>query len=278
MIVNKFGGASIKNSEAIKRMGRICKEFMSHGVIVVSAMGKTTNLLEQVVINYYNGTPYIPFRRQFEDYHRQIMEELFTEGNPIYTSFTILLEELDEKLQKKPGLNFDFEYDQIVSFGELLSTRIIAAYLNQQGTDAIWVDIRNGLKTDSTFREGRVDWELSRKTISNDFPNATTKLYLTQGFIGSDINNLTTTLGREGSDFTAAVIANSLNAEKVVVWKDVPGIMCADPDWIPESPKIDKRCTCNSSKNHQTPSKQEHSVTGALIFKYIRSRYFYRFH
>ncbi|MFA6404308.1 MAG: aspartate kinase [Salinivirgaceae bacterium] len=122
----------------------------------------------------------------------------------------------------------------------MLSTHIIAAYLNQKGIAVIWVDIRNSLKTDSTFREGRVDWEISQKRILSDFSNADIKLYLTQGFIGTDMNNLTTTLGREGSDFTAAVIANAINAEKVVVWKDVLGIMCADPDWIPEAAKIEK--------------------------------------
>ncbi len=240
MIVNKFGGASIKSSEAIQRMNSICSEFMQHGVIVVSAMGKTTNLLEQLVINYCKETPYDKYRKEFELYHLQIIEKLFLRDNPIFQLFSVLLQELDEKLLKRPGFNFDFEYDQIVSFGELLSTKIVAAYLNQQGKKVTWVDIRNCLKTDSTFREGRVDWELSRKLMVEYFPDADSNLYLTQGFIGSDLNNLTTTLGREGSDFTAAVIANALNAEKVVVWKDVPGILCADPDWIPDTPKIDK--------------------------------------
>ncbi|MFA6404307.1 MAG: hypothetical protein WCX31_22170 [Salinivirgaceae bacterium] len=117
MIVNKFGGASIKSSEAIRRMAGICNEFMVHGVIVVSAMGKTTNLLEQIVVNYCNGTTYAPYRMQFENYHKQIIEELFTPESQIFVTFANLLHELDDKLAKKPGLNFDFEYDQIVSLG-----------------------------------------------------------------------------------------------------------------------------------------------------------------
>ncbi|MCK9208506.1 MAG: aspartate kinase [Salinivirgaceae bacterium] len=238
MIVNKFGGASIKNTEAIQRMANICKEHMSQGVIVVSAMGKTTNLLEKLTHHYYKGSDFQEFRQQFESYHRQIIESLFPLENQIFGEFSNVLKELDHKTSKKPSLNYDYEYDQIVSFGEMLSTRIVAAYLNLQQIKVEWVDIRNCLKTDSTFREGRINWELTGKLIAKQFADSDKKLFLTQGFIGSDQNNQTTTLGREGSDYTAAIIANSLNAQKVVVWKDVVGILCADPDWMSGAEKI----------------------------------------
>lgn len=238
MIVNKFGGASIKNAESIQRMAAICHEFMSSGVIIVSAMGKTTNLLEKLTLNYFNNVDFQEYRSQFEWYHIQIIKALFPEQHPVYDELQLIISELDQKTKKKPSSNFDYEYDQIVSFGELLSTKIIAAFLNYKGLKVEWVDVRNSIKTDSTFREGRINWELTGKRIQEHFKDADQKLYLTQGFIGSDQNNQTTTLGREGSDYTAAIVANSLNAQKVVVWKDVPGILCADPDWIPGADKI----------------------------------------
>lgn len=240
MIINKFGGASIKDIKALEQMVSICKTQIHQGVIVVSAMGKMTNLLEKLTINYVNRNPFDTFLSDFVSFHQSFLNKLFEPNHVVFNHFKELIQALETKLSKEPGLDFDFEYDQIVPFGELVSSRIVHAYQNLKGVSSEWIDIRNVLKTDSTFREGNVDWELTGGLISKQFNAFNTRLYLTQGFIGSDRNGLMTTLGREGSDFTAAILANCLQAEKVVVWKDVPGIMCADPDWIPNADKIEK--------------------------------------
>jgi len=234
MIINKFGGASIKDLQALEQMVSICKTQIHQGVIVVSAMGKMTNLLEMLTINYVNGQPFETFLNEFVSFHQTFLNKLFEPNHLVFSHFQELIHTLETKLSKKPGLNFDFEYDQIVPFGELVSSRIVHAYQNLKGVQSQWVDIRNVLKTDATYREGNVDWVLTTGLVSKQFNNFSGQLYLTQGFIGSDRNGLMTTLGREGSDFTAAILANCL------VWKDVPGIMCADPDWIPNADKIEK--------------------------------------
>lgn len=239
MIINKFGGASVKDSTSIKRMAEICKQHIPNGIIVVSAMGKTTNLLEVLVQNYFESKDYTAELLMFQSFHTSIIEQLFPSNHAITGQFTNLLSGLQLHLTKKPSLNYDFEYDQIVSYGELASTIIVAAYLNHVGLPVIWRDARNSLKTDSTYREGTINWELSSKLIPADFPDFDKNIYLTQGFIGTDLNNLTTTLGREGSDYSAAIFANILNAERVIVWKDVPGVMCADPNWIPNPQKLE---------------------------------------
>jgi len=239
MIVHKFGGASVKDAVSVKRMAELCKKEVQNGIIVVSAMGKTTNLLEQLTKAYFQGELISPFFNRFVDEHHTIISDLFGSGHAVNQEFDALILKLKEKLNQKPGLNYDFEYDQIVSFGELVSTRIVANYLNQNGLPVIWKDIRKCLKTDSTFREGKINWELSSKLVQNEFDQVQNIIYLTQGFIGADPTNLTTTLGREGSDFTASILANILNAGRVVVWKDVPGILCADPDWLPDAPMLD---------------------------------------
>jgi aspartate kinase len=240
MIINKFGGASIKDFQALEQMVSICKSQIHQGVIVVSAMGKMTNLLEKLTINYVSGKPFDTFLNEFVSFHQAFLNKLFEPNHPVFSHFKELIQALETKLSKKPGLNFDFEYDQIVPFGELVSSIIVHAYQNLKGVSSQWVDIRNVLKTDATYREANVDWVLTAGLVSKQFDNFSGQLYLTQGFIGSDRNGLMTTLGREGSDFTAAILANCLDAEKVVVWKDVPGIMCADPEWIPNADKIEK--------------------------------------
>jgi aspartate kinase len=239
MIVNKFGGASVKDETSICRMAEICKKYIPNGVIIVSAMGKTTNLLEELVQKYVNGEDYTAEWSKFKSFHTSIIEKLFPANHLVFEQFSNLCIEFQLHLNRKPSLNYDFEYDQVVSYGELASTIIIAAYLNLIGLPVIWRDARNSLKTDSTYREGKINWELSSKLIPIDFANFDQNIYLTQGFIGTDLNNLTTTLGREGSDYTAAIFANILNADRVVVWKDVPGVMCADPAWIPDPQKLD---------------------------------------
>ena len=240
MIINKFGGASVKDAASIKQMANICKSQINCGIIVVSAMGKTTNSLEKITDQFFSGLPTEPLVQNLFEYYNKILTELFDRKHKIFIELKIYFEQLSAVLNRKQGLNFDFEYDQIVSFGEIISTKIISEYLNSINYTVVWKDIRNSLKTDSTYREGNIDWELSINLIQQEFVGLDNKVYLTQGFIGIDINNLSTTLGREGSDYTAAVLANVLDAEKVVVWKDVPGILCADPAWMPNTNKLDE--------------------------------------
>jgi len=240
MIINKFGGASIKDSESVQRMAQICKKHVKNGVIVVSAMGKTTNLLEQIALKYFKNESYTDEIKQFTVYHQKIIDKLFPESHSIKNKFKTQVDELIYKLQQKPTSDFDYEYDQIVPFGELAATLIISEYLNEVNHAINVIDIRKCLITNSTFRNAKIDWIKSEQLIKRQFSNCNRNLYLTQGFIGADANSVNTTLGREGSDYTAALFAYILNADKVVVWKDVPGIMCADPDWLPNAPKIEQ--------------------------------------
>lgn len=240
MIVHKFGGASVKDAKAILRMAEICKTNISNGIVVVSAMGKSTNLLEKITDRFYSGLSTVILVDELKEYYVNVLTDLFTPEHYIYNQLNTLLKDLFYWLNRKPGLNFDFEYDQIVSYGELISTQIISSFLKSKNYNVVLIDIRNSLKTDSTYRGAKVNWELSAELIRQEFNSTSSTIYLTQGFIGVDMNNLTTTLGREGSDFTAAILANVLDAEKVVVWKDVPGILCADPKWMPNTEKLDE--------------------------------------
>lgn len=240
MQINKFGGASIKNIPALEQMATICRQNISNGVIVVSAMGKMTNLLEQLTLAYFNRKPYQEFLDAFVEFHQDFLNQLFDSEHAIFQEIASLIAELKAKLNRKPGLNFDFEYDQVVPFGELVSSKLVKAYLQKVGLDVTWIDCRNGIKTDATYREGNVNWDLTKSLVNDVFKDAAQRIYLTQGFIGSDVNGLMTTLGREGSDYTAAILASCLDAKKVIVWKDVPGILCADPAWMPDTPKIEK--------------------------------------
>jgi len=239
MIIHKFGGASIKDAESVKRMVKICESHIKNGVIVVSAMGKTTNLLEQIVQAYFDDQNFDSLTKQLYTYHWDIIKELFPQNHSIFRLFEKIIGELSYKLAIKSSSNYDFEYDQIVHFGELISTIIISEYLNITCPNT-WIDIRTCLKTNSVYREAKVNWELSDSLTRKIIDDWEKKLYVTQGFIGSDDKNMPTTLGREGSDFTAAVLAYILDAQKVVVWKNVAGILCADPDWIQNANKIDQ--------------------------------------
>lgn len=237
MKIHKFGGASVKDAVSVKRMAEICKQEIKQGVIIVSAMGKITNLLENLTRQYFYQQDTLAFQ-QFIDFHDQIIDDLQL-GLDVRTSVKNIYKTLADKLDKNPGMNYDFEYDQIVSFGELVSSQIIAGYLLKQGMPVVLKDIRRSLRTNNVHRDAKVDWELSTSLISKEFITDNKTIIITQGFIGADKNNLPTTLGREGSDYTAAILGNVLNAQKVVVWKDVPGILCADPQWIPDAQKID---------------------------------------
>ena len=240
MIINKFGGASIKDSDSIKRMAEICKESISSGIIVVSAIGKTTNLLEKITLNYFNSNSFSDLLSEFILNHSNIIGKLFPKYYDITGKFKELTDNLTQKLNQPSTTDYDFEYDQIVPYGEMVSSLIISEYLNEVGVSNIYRDIKDSLKTDTTYRDAKVDWKLSTKLVLGNFNEVHNKVYITQGFIAATGDNITTTLGREGSDFTAAALANILDAKRVVVWKDVPGIMCADPAWLPNTPKIEQ--------------------------------------
>lgn len=240
MKVFKFGGASVKDATAVKNVFEIIKSESGPLVVVISAMGKSTDLLETLIKAYFNNdNEKWAIFNHFKNYHLYIIGELFGEkGMPkeIYELFT----ELEHKLNSRPSFDFNFEYDQIICFGELLSTRIVSHYIAATGNKNAWTDIRTCLKTDDTFRDARVDWQWTGELIRDEFNFSDTPLYVTQGFIGSTTTNLTTTLGREGSDFTAAIIGSSLQAESVAIWKDVPGVLSADPKKMSETVMINE--------------------------------------
>ena len=229
MKVYKFGGASVKDAQAVRNVSQIIGHEKGKLAVVVSAMGKTTNLLETLVRAYFerNNSKYDIFN-QFKANHLEITDQLFAgKGTP--DSVSGLFAELEGKLKKSPSLDYDFEYDQIICYGELVSTQIVSEYLNSIGTENQWIDIRNCLRTDDRYRDATVDWELTEELIPEIFNFENQRIYLTQGFIGSTVTSLTTTLGREGSDFTAAILGNVLNAKSVTIWKDVPGVLSCDP-------------------------------------------------
>jgi len=235
MRVFKFGGASVKSADAVKNVCEIIRREPEQLAVVISAMGNSTNLLETLVRAYYEQSEKkAEIVKQFRDYHMEVIEGLFGEkGMPqgVYELFS----ELEHKLKTRPSYDYNFEYDQIICYGELISTRIVSDYMNAVGQDNKWMDVRRSLKTNDTFRDAKVDWEWTEELVKEDFDFSDTQVYLTQGFMGSTTTNMTTTLGREGSDFTAAIIGSILEAESVSIWKDVPGIMSADPKKMKDS-------------------------------------------
>lgn len=239
MKVLKFGGASVNCSDGVKNLTKITSTMVDNQIIVVSAMGKMTNKFENLVSAYFNNdTSKEVILDEIKCFHLNIINGLFSEGDSVYDVFEQRFSILKEKLNTPPSLSFDFEYDQIVPFGELFSTSIISEYLNKCGQKNQWVDIRQCIKTDCNFRDGKVDWDLSDTMCNKTFNFQSTFKYVTQGFIAGTDTNLSTTLGREGSDYTAAILANILNAEGVTIWKDVPGIMNADPKEYPDAQLI----------------------------------------
>jgi aspartate kinase len=242
MQVSKFGGASVKDAGAVRNLCKIVEMLDRSQVVVVSAMGKMTNAFEELVGCYFSGDREAMVRqfKFIKQYHETIASELFGGLNvPELAFFLQRLSDLEDRLEQPPSMHFDFEYDQIVSYGELLSTQIISVFLNYSGIANEWIDIRQILKTDDLYRDATVDWDLTPRLMKEIFTFKDVPLYVTQGFLGGTISNITTTLGREGSDYTAAIIGNALDAEKVTVWKDVPGILNADPRIFPDAEKID---------------------------------------
>ena len=240
MKVFKFGGASVSTSDRIKNVGRILKNYSGEKlVVVVSAMGKTTNTLEKVAEAFYKGdkdNALLQFENIKKD-HIRILQELNAGSVAILTDF---FTEVEWLLHDKPVKEFDYYYDQIVCIGELLSTSIVSAYLNSIGIETFWVDVRDIIRTDDNFRNGVIDWNVTATKINEILLPLMkeNKMILTQGFIGSTDENESTTLGREGSDYSAAVFANLLNAENQTIWKDVPGVMNADPKQYKEAQLI----------------------------------------
>ena len=242
MKVFKFGGASVKDAEGVKNLASIVHHYTDDLVIVVSAMGKTTNALELLTKNYFNGNSenILENINALKKFHFEIIEKLFGDhSNEISHEITSDFKLLEKRMKHSPSLDYDFEYDQIVSLGEIFATKITSAYLNFNGINNKWKDIRQTLRTDATWREGNIDWSLSSELFLSQFNFAENRVYVTQGFIGATTTDQTTTLGREGSDYTAAIVANLLNAESVTIWKDVPGIMNADPNKFESTQKLD---------------------------------------
>lgn len=231
MNIFKFGGASVRNAESIKNLLNILNTQKNNLIVVVSAMGRITDDLELLCSAYFHKTKEVAPRLQaIESFHFDIINELFGKSDEeTNKKVETLFAELREILGSEPSLCYDYEYDRIVSFGELLSSTIVSAYLNKQGRKMKWVDIRKSLKTDETYRDANIDVALSTQLCQKTFTFQDTFMYITQGFIAGTATNQTTTLGREGSDYTAAILANLLDAESVTIWKDVPGIMSADP-------------------------------------------------
>ncbi len=240
MKVFKFGGASVSSAPDVRNSVNILKMYPGEKVLVISAMGKTTNALEVVARKYFNQDPEVwTIFQELKDYHEGIINELWgepTELPEVEKHFTLL----SNRLKGERSLNFDYEYDQIVAFGELISTQIVSSYFNKIELKNRWIDIRNCVKTDDQFREANVNWELSVRLARRVFNFESDDLYITQGFIGGTLTNQTTTLGREGSDYTAAILANLLDAEEVCIWKNVPGILNADPDFFANTQKLDE--------------------------------------
>ena len=233
MKVFKFGGASVKDAAGIRNVYDVLQKAGYEDVLlVVSAMGKTTNALELVIKNYFDKSSELSASvQEIKKYHNQILLDLFEDDkHEVFEAVNTLFSDLEYFLSHNKSPNYNFVYDQIVSYGELISTTVLSRYMSFMGIKTEWIDVRNYIKTNPNYRDAEVDWELTQKNIANNFKSKV--LNITQGFLGSDENNFTTTLGREGSDYTAAIFAYCLNAESVTIWKDVPGVMNADPRYF----------------------------------------------
>ena len=246
MRVFKFGGASVKDAEAVRNVGKVMGLYPNEEiVVVVSAMGKTTNALEKITKEYMTKEGDLKKSiQELKDYHNDILADLFPDqGHKIYNEVNNVLVELEWIIEDEPIDDFDFEYDQIVSLGEMISTRIVSAWLMESGIENTWVDVRDLIKTDNTYREAVVEWESTesaiKKKLSPVMKGEGSSVVVTQGFVGVTTENYNTTLGREGSDYTASILGSVLGAEDVTIWKDVPGVLNADPKWFEKTKKLE---------------------------------------
>ena len=244
MKVFKFGGASVKDAEAVRNVADIINLYGENLVIVVSAMGKTTNSMEEIVGTYFSNDKVKTEElvSNVIEFHQVIIKNL---GLDNLDSIETIYKQLKHIITQVPTSNFDYEYDQIVSFGELMSTTIIAEYLNSINKNCKWFDARKIIRTGNKHREAKVDWECTKQHVFSNIDayfsvRGSQKIAITQGFIGHNEKGKTTTLGREGSDFSASILAWCLNAEEVIIWKDVPGVLNADPKYFDACIKLNK--------------------------------------
>ncbi|WOC51364.1 aspartate kinase [Bergeyella porcorum] len=227
MKIFKFGGASVKDAESVKNVAKVLQsQGFEECLLVVSAMGKTTNALEKVVAYYFDEGDYNQEIRIIKQKHIEIAQNLFEAQHTVFDEISLFFDDIESFLRRNKSPNYNFVYDQVVSCGEMISSKILSEYLRSVGYDNDWLDARDYIKTDNTYREGVVNWEETEKNIAALDKK---KSFVTQGFIGSDENNFTVTLGREGSDYSAAIFAYGLDAKAMTIWKDVPGVMTGDP-------------------------------------------------
>lgn len=246
MKVFKFGGASVKDGEAVKNVTEILRLYSNDQLlIVISAMGKTTNALEAIVNALWNRDlqTFNDKLNELKDFHYQIVDQLFSsKENEVYTALNDVFSQLENRYNNEVPENFNFEYDQIVSLGEVISTLIVHHYISSQNFKSHWLDARRIVRTNTVFRDADIDWKRTEELIQLQVKPlyAQNQIVITQGFIGHTPELLTTTLGREGSDFTAGIFAFCLNASDVTIWKDVPGMLNADPKYFDHTVKLDK--------------------------------------
>lgn len=245
MKVFKFGGASVKDAQGVRNVSKILSLYKGQKLgVVISAMGKTTNAMEGIVQALWdrNQSLFVERVNERRQFHLGIIEELFSNTKAITHEIEEIFHYLIESYESSLPDNYDFEYDQIVSIGEILSTKIITAYLDHSGHNVQWADARKLVRTNNKYREGEVNWSKTESLFNSNFismfENADT--LITQGFVGHTSEGLTTTLGREGSDFSAGIMAFCCNAESVTIWKDVPGMLNADPKYFDNTIKLDK--------------------------------------
>jgi len=233
MQIFKFGGASVNDAEGVKNLIKVLTTVgYDNTLVVVSAMGKTTNALEKVIDNYFNNKKELQSSiQEVIKFHNAILLDLFeNEDHSVFNKVSAFFNELSIFFDRNKSPDYNFVYDQVVGFGELVSTTIISNYIEKIGISNNWLDVRDIIKTDNYYRNAKVNWDKTQTIISKKIKKNI--LNITQGFLGSDTNNFTTTLGREGSDYTAAIFAYCLNAESVTIWKDVPGVLNADPRYF----------------------------------------------
>lgn len=246
MKVFKFGGASVKDSEAVRNVASILAKYRGEKlIVVVSAMGKSTNKLEEIVAaeKDKNVGQFNALVNELYDFHISILGELFAEKHfKIYNEIEAIFDQIRERFNKPFPDNYSFEYDQIVSLGEVISSKIVSAYLFEQGFSSGWADSRELIRTNNQYQEGKVDWGKTEELVkSNLLPRfSNTEIIVTQGFIGHTPEGFTSTLGREGSDYTAGIFAYCTDAENVTIWKDVPGMLNADPKYFSDTVKLDQ--------------------------------------
>ncbi|CAI8171207.1 MAG: Lysine-sensitive aspartokinase 3 [Polaribacter sp. SA4-10] len=240
MRIFKFGGASVKDADGVRNVAKVLQhEGTENTLVIISAMGKMTNYFEEIIDTYFYELEDLNLKlNKVELYHKNIISDLFQKENEIYSEIDVLFGELRWFLARNTSQRYNYVYDQIICFGELLSTKILSAYLNLLQIDNHWLDVRNYIKTDSNYRDAKVNWILTQQIINDKLD--LNKLNITQGFLGGNDTENTTSLGREGSDYTAGIFAYCLNAESVTIWKDVPGILNADPRVFKETTLIEQ--------------------------------------